>query len=536
MSQPMSMPKPATSSPLEPPTHRCGDSRLTLATIILVGERADWAGMSRTLAALDGLCGETLVACRRDSTWLQLRGERSGIRTHLLDAAASARQAMVTLAGATNTPWRFWLWAGESVSADSRRMLEELVQLQPPDVPPVFFCGVREIGRGRHLQVDLRQRDEPRLLHRDAGDDFQGDLWPRLPPDRFHRGTHCATAALVIDRPGDESASCAWTTTASGDSMTSPATLPSWERLALAQELLERGQSQTAAEHLQAALRDGQLDQSERATALANLIRAQREAGNTADTQAALDLARAKFPAHAAVLYQTGIAWHLQGRLAKAIGCYQAAVEAKPLRGQAWWDEGLVAYKAHHQAALAHLQLGQLRCAEELWREVLRRAPMCRQAQAGLCELLLRDHRPEEAQAWSLLLQANRQTFAQGVILRAACARAAGDVAEARRQLERGIRQQPDHVALLQAMCEHFQRHGPAEEAGPVVDELARLRPDSTAAALNTRSSEQLPSLGQPSAGVVGAKQPAEQQPAAAAPRSASLALEPPLLSLFIMS
>jgi tetratricopeptide (TPR) repeat protein len=448
-----------------------GRQRLAIALVADASTTSD--AMTRTWKSIQGLRGSCVVFAAESNTWLEHYARREGflvVDKH--DALPDCFDA--STAPSSSAPWCLRLRAGEILSAESCAKITEIARLDLDSAPPAFRCQVFELDEQSDPASVVRQRDEIRLYHRSLVPNRHANSWPVLAPGCVRRGVDCAVTDIAIHRRFLKGVNSWHANDYPGvvlDETRGPG-----DTVDLAERYLRTGNPERAMEPLESALASGELDPSERAFACALLIRANRQRRDDAGWQAAIERARKEAAGHGLVLYETGKCWHLARDFSRAIGCYRAAMEARLLRGAGWWDHTVTNHKARHQYALALLQQGHVGAAGQQWKQVLQEVPRFAPAHAGLCEVLIHQQAMDKAIECALLIQQFPELFAIGVLARVRIAEQVGDIQEARRQLERGLRQEPGNDDLLQTLGAHVMRFGPPEEIAPIAEECLRRR------------------------------------------------------------
>jgi Flp pilus assembly protein TadD len=188
------------------------------------------------------------------------------------------------------------------------------------------------------------------------------------------------------------------------------------------------------------------------------------------------------FPKDAELRFREGVLLHEAGRLAEALQAYRTllATEEEPHFGSV--VHGIKGFKARHNLALVHEDMGDWGAAEEQWRLVVAEAPRYRPGWRGLGAVLLRQGKVGEARTLAERLSADRDLRCEGLVLQAHAAIAAGDSGTAAAALECAAKEFPADAVAAQALARFQFEHGEPSAAAAALQDLVRRDPGDAAA------------------------------------------------------
>jgi FkbM family methyltransferase len=191
------------------------------------------------------------------------------------------------------------------------------------------------------------------------------------------------------------------------------------------------------------------------------------------------------FPQDAELRFRRGVVLHELGRLREAVAAYEDLLEAGDERHFSSLDRGLTGFKARHNLAVVHGDLGELAAAEAQWRRVAEEQPGYHPGWRGLGDVLLRQGNAEEALAVARRLLADEHLRQEGTLLKVKALALGGRVPEARREIAAIVGQGQTDLAALHDLCRFlFEQVDPGEGEG-VLREILRRDPRDAAASHN---------------------------------------------------
>jgi tetratricopeptide (TPR) repeat protein len=251
-----------------------------------------------------------------------------------------------------------------------------------------------------------------------------------------------------------------------------------YETFRTGEGLTVSGQYAAAANWLRRAITGDGRDRRYAHKAYSLWIKALMQQGYYKEAEAAYSEARWRYPDDGEILFRCGILRHLAGDLPRAIGCYRASIgQVHRPRGWGEWDASIGNYKAQHNMALAHHELGEAEKARDLWRQIISIAPRFRAAHLAFGELLVATQKHIEAVVLAREMQ-TKGFVGDAQVLKSQIAEAQGDTFEARRHLEAGVRYAPEELLPLRKLCAHFFKYGPEDEVEPAFRELTIRAPN----------------------------------------------------------
>ncbi|MDB5343899.1 MAG: glycosyl transferase family 2 [Schlesneria sp.] len=183
------------------------------------------------------------------------------------------------------------------------------------------------------------------------------------------------------------------------------------------------------------------------------------------------------YPNDKEILFRQAMLAHELGRLQEAVELYQQVLKPSGSRHFASVDIGLSGFKARHNLALVHEDLGQYDSAETEWRSILTEQAEYAPAQIGLIECLIRRQEHTEAEARILLLRKHSTAAADGYRMASRLAEAKQDWTAAVSELQSGTLACGDDPGLLRelARLHHASHDHPAALA--ILERLTSLVP-----------------------------------------------------------
>ena len=117
-------------------------------------------------------------------------------------------------------------------------------------------------------------------------------------------------------------------------------------------------------------------DESHVRKVYALLVYTQMQLGRREDALATCRTGRALFPEDAELRFREGMLLHELGRLAEAVQAYRDVLANREAQHFSSIDRGLTGFKARQNLAAVYTDMGDLKRAEEQWRQVTSRCPI----------------------------------------------------------------------------------------------------------------------------------------------------------------
>jgi glycosyltransferase involved in cell wall biosynthesis len=223
-------------------------------------------------------------------------------------------------------------------------------------------------------------------------------------------------------------------------------------------------------------------DESHVRKAYALLVSSQTQLGQYEAAWETCRKGRSLFKDDVELLFREGTVAHQLRRLPDAVAAYRAVLKSKDERHFSSVDPAINGYKARHNLALVHTELGQFNLAELQWRKVTAEVPSNRAGWRGLCDMLLRQRKlvAAEVEAERIFSQPNLRCQAR--LMLAAVARHRGQVAVVRQQLDAAAEDAPNDADVLQARCEFLFEYGELVDSEQALLRLCAVAPEDGAA------------------------------------------------------
>ncbi len=186
-----------------------------------------------------------------------------------------------------------------------------------------------------------------------------------------------------------------------------------------------------------------------------------------------------KFPLDDELRFRKGVLLHARGELQKAAETYLDLLRTREEAHFSSVVAGIAGHLARHNLALVYGEMGELAQEEEQWRLIVNERPHYRPAWRGLGDVLVRQGKLAEAQTLGDRLVSDKRLSGEGQLLASALAASRGDWGAARRDLERAVKEDPEDVGLLEALCRMLFEHAPLAETEQALRELVRRSPDN---------------------------------------------------------
>jgi tetratricopeptide (TPR) repeat protein len=209
------------------------------------------------------------------------------------------------------------------------------------------------------------------------------------------------------------------------------------------------------------------------------------------------------FPADVELRFRRAILFHGAGQFAEAVATYRKILEEPIERYVTSIDRGMAGFKARQNLAVVHMDQGDFASAEQEWRRIVEEVPRYWRGWHGLGEVLLRQHKLQEASALASRLQSDANLRVIGFLLSGQTAFAANDLEGAKRWFQHTASCQPEEPEVVDTICRFLFEHATPAETEPVLRELLRQRPEDpsahhnlgTVCALQDRHSEAVPAF-----------------------------------------
>lgn len=240
-----------------------------------------------------------------------------------------------------------------------------------------------------------------------------------------------------------------------------------------------------AVEYLERCLLASQPSESHVRKAYALLVGAYLGLGDARAAQLALADARRLYADDPELLFRQGILAHELGEHERAISAYQQLLARQEERHFSSIDRALFGFKAYHNLALVHEDMGNLAKAEETWRAAVADAPQHRDGWRGLGNVLRAQKKfgplgelvAELRRRNGLLSEADRLQFYVDLDR--------GDLLAAERNLRAAIAASPAELDLHETLGRWLSEQGRLEEASELLEVVVQHLPDNAQALHN---------------------------------------------------
>jgi tetratricopeptide (TPR) repeat protein len=211
------------------------------------------------------------------------------------------------------------------------------------------------------------------------------------------------------------------------------------------------------------------------------LVLCHQEAGQLREAWDACQEGLAKAGDDRELQFRKGSLLHALGRLPEAAQAYLDLLGAPRRRYFQSVVEGIDGYMARHNLALVYEDMGRLAEAEQQWRQVVGEKPAYKLGWKGLCNVLCRQDRCQEALTLAEEIRRKPGMRSLAAILKSQALVQLKRKDEARRELQLAIAEYPRDVELAEALCHLlFENQNPAE-AEKALEQLIHLCPDHAA-------------------------------------------------------
>jgi FkbM family methyltransferase len=383
--------------------------------------------------------------------------------------------------------WVFWMDSDDTIDADCGRRLKELAA-RPAD-PSVlgYVMQVHCPGAGAGGHVDVTVVDHVKLFRNRPDLRFEGRIHEQILPAIRRAGGEAAWTDLFVVHSGYDHSPEGQQRKLERDLRLLHLELKErpdhpFTLFNLGMTYADVADYRRGAEFLRRSIAHSGPAESHLRKAYALLVYCEAQLG---ESQAAGETCRRGlelFPDDLELRFRKGILLHAAGRLREAAQAYEDILRHQGERYFTSVDRGMQGFKARQNLALVYTDLGDLARAEEQWRLIVAEVPGYRDGWHGLGDALLRRGKHAEVRAAAARLSKEPALRGLSLILASQAAAAQGKVAEARRGLERAVREHPEDPDALQCLCRLlFEHAGPAEAEGPLRELLKRC-PDDAAA------------------------------------------------------
>ncbi|MFC1759460.1 glycosyltransferase, partial [Planctomycetota bacterium] len=222
-------------------------------------------------------------------------------------------------------------------------------------------------------------------------------------------------------------------------------------------------------------------DESHLRKAYALLIGSLMQANRIGDAQHWCALGRELFPEDVELTFRDGILQHQLGNFDASIESYKAVLVPHESNYFSSMDSGITGYKARHNLALVYCDAGDLRAAENEWRQVVNESPTFEAGWSGLVDCLSRQGNYAEAKKVVEQLAETANSEHEAELMIAQIAESEGDMTRARNALLNACERLPSNVAVLQALCKFLFERGPVDAALAAQSKLNQLVPNDGA-------------------------------------------------------
>jgi FkbM family methyltransferase len=184
------------------------------------------------------------------------------------------------------------------------------------------------------------------------------------------------------------------------------------------------------------------------------------------------------FPKDVELVFRKGVFLQESGRLKEAARTYQDVLQIEEGPHFKSVVRGLRGYMTRQNLACVYREMGDLEKAEEQWRLVVQEMPRYRAGFRGLGEVLLRQGKQPEVLAMVDRFLADKHLGSEALLLKSQVASLRGDTVEARRNLEKAVRDFPAERDVLEALCRFLFEHGRPVETEKALLKLLELEPE----------------------------------------------------------
>jgi len=385
--------------------------------------------------------------------------------------------------------WVFWMDSDDTIPAECGRQLRALVESKvEPDVLG-FVMQVHCPGGGEdgNRESDVTVVDHVKLFRNRPDLRFEGRIHEQiLPAIRRAGGTVSWTKTYVVHSGSDPSPEAQDRKRRRDlhllhlelrERPEHPFTL-----FNLGMTYADGNRFEEARGFLRRSLEHSSPDESHLRKVYSLLVYTEMRLGRHEEAFEVCRRGRALFPEDAELQFRQGVLLQELGNPAEAVRAYRDVLANHEARHFNSIDRGVTGFKARQNLAVAYTDLGDLRQAEEEWRQVTREMPCYRAGWRGLGEVLLRAGRYQEVRTVAEQCLREPGLRSEGWLLRSRLALAVGDIAAARVDSKQAVAEAPTDRAALEGLCHLLFDHGPASEAERALRSLIELDPGDGAA------------------------------------------------------
>jgi FkbM family methyltransferase len=382
--------------------------------------------------------------------------------------------------------WIFWMDSDDTIDDINGRKLRELIRQADPSMMG-FVAQVHCPGAGDDGDTDITVVDHVKLFRNFPHLRFDGRIHEQIIPALRRAGGDIAWTDLFVVHSGYDH-------TPEGQEKKKQRDL----RI-LHLELKERpehpftlfnlgmtyadiDQYAEAVDFLNRSIKHSEKTESHLRKAFAILVYSYSQLGQDQDAWEACRKGLDLFPKDLELRFRKAILLHGAGRFQEAVETYQNVLEEPDERHFTSVIEGIRGFKTWHNLAAVYMDLGDFTRAEEQWRRVVEEVPRYRLGWRGLGEILVLQGKEEEARGLADQLLANPRLRVEGMMVKSQLAARAGDFRNAREELEQAVKEYPDDLHPLQAICRLLFEHGEPAQAEKSLQELVRHDPKDAAA------------------------------------------------------
>jgi FkbM family methyltransferase len=242
------------------------------------------------------------------------------------------------------------------------------------------------------------------------------------------------------------------------------------------------GHYQEAVTFLNGSIKNSEETESHLRKVYAILVYCHSQLGNREAAWEACQSGLRLFPEDMELRFRQGILLHEAGRLGEAIEAYLRVISTREKPHFFSVDVGIQGFKTRHNLALVYQDMGDLQRAEEQWRLIVEENHKYRMGWRGLGQILVAQGKLEDAVRLKNRLQKDPHLHFEGILLESQLAAQQGDVASARRTLERAVKKYPNQLPPLQALCRLLFERADPDQAEKALRELVKRDPADAAA------------------------------------------------------
>jgi GT2 family glycosyltransferase/tetratricopeptide (TPR) repeat protein/2-polyprenyl-3-methyl-5-hydroxy-6-metoxy-1,4-benzoquinol methylase len=383
--------------------------------------------------------------------------------------------------------WVFWMDSDDTIDADNGRRLRQLADTSTDQTILGYVVQVHCPGPEEDGHADITAVDHVKLFRNLPELRFDGRIHEQIIPAIRRLGGEIAWTDLFVVHSGYDHSPEGQRTKLERDLRLLHLELRErpehpFTLFNLGMTCTDAHSYQEALDYLRRCIKQSGEGESHVRKAYAYLVCCHEGLGQSEFAWEACQEGLHQFPLDAELRFRKATLLHKRGRLEEAVRAYLDLFQTSDERHFSSVVAGITSFLARHNLALVYRDLGDLAREEQQWRLVVQEKPKYRSGWHGLGEVLLHARKYDEAQSIAEQLIQDRVLRSEGLTLKAQVGACRGDWDGAKRQLEAAVKECPEDLEPLQALCRLLFEHGEPAAAERALQELIRRAPTDAAA------------------------------------------------------